>query len=74
MTADLDYLRDFGRKFEYKLIEILDSYILNSNSNEDEDPSKMNDVWCEIARHFATKKSLLTKFEGRDIYIEKVNI
>ncbi len=75
MTSDFDYLRDFGRKLEYKLIEILDSYILNTNStgNDDEDPSQINDVWSEVSRHFALKKSLISKFEGRDIYIEKVN-
>lgn len=72
MLNDFDYLKDFGRKFEYKLIEIFDSFILNENTSEDEYNNMQNDVWCEVARHFAIKRSLLTKFEGKDIYIEKV--
>lgn len=64
---DVDYLKDFGRKLEYKLIEIFDA-----QNSSDEDQEKKNDVWLEVYRHFTIKKTLLAKFEGKDLYIEKV--
>ena len=42
----INYLKDFGRKFEYKLIEIFDSAGFVK-----EEP---NSVWEEVNKHYLT--------------------
>lgn len=66
---NVEYLKEFKRKLEYKLIEIFDA-----TNYVDEDADKRNDAWMEVFRHYSIKKHLLTKFEGKDIYLEKVLI
>ena len=63
--CDINYLKDFGRKFEYKLIEIFDSAGFVKEET--------NSVWEEVNKHYLTMKTLLNKFDKNDFYIDKVS-